>query len=442
MSLFFYFTDPVLKAPMIGSLAVAIISSLIGTILITRRQSLLGEVISHAAFPGIMLGVLIVAPFLQTAGIAFSAALLVLGFIFSMLGILSINYLERRKISSDLSLCIILACFFGFGVLIASRLQVLQTAWYKQALVFLYGQAATMTDRYLPLYVALTVATIGLVVLLYPKIQAFVFDPAFAKSVGIKTNKVDICIKILAALAVVLGMRSVGVILMAGMLIGPGIAARPWCRKLSSTLTLAVLFGIASAILGNLLSFEGTEWLTSKYPDLHFSLPTGPMILIVASSFCFVSLLFSPQGSVIRFIRRWQFKRKIISENLLKAFWKKGKGMAVSKRELYHSFPGSVLTLYYLKLRGWVELSGHNAYALSDHGWKKASRIVRLHRLWEGYLVHYMGQGVDRVHKSAEEFEHLSDALLEEELEKLLGNLEKDPHEKPIPKREEEGAAP
>jgi len=88
-----------------------------------------------------------------------------------------------------------------------------------------------------------------------------------------------------------------------------------------------------------------------------------------------------------------------------------------------------------LQFRGWLEPSGHNAYVLNETGWAKASRIVRLHRLWEGYLVHYMGQGVDRVHKSAEEFEHLSDENLEKELEKLLGNMEKDPHAQPIPKR-------
>jgi len=194
---------------------------------------------------------------------------------------------------------------------------------------------------------------------------------------------------------------------------------------------------LVSAALGNIFSVEGTKWLNAKFPEWRFSLPTGPLILLVCSSFCFLSLLFSPRGALFRLFRRWQFRRKIMNENLLKAFWKRGKEASLSKQELFHSFPGCRWTLLSLQMRGWVLVSGYNAYALNEEGWARASRIVRLHRLWEGYLVHYMGQGVDRVHKSAEEFEHLSDESLEEELEKLLGNLEKDPHAQPIPKRGE-----
>jgi manganese/zinc/iron transport system permease protein len=435
MSFFSYFTDPVLRAPMIGSVTMAVVASLIGTLLMLRRQSLMGEVISHAAFPGIVLAVLIVAPFLPEGSEGFSIALLVLGFVFSLLGIFSIRYLEKRRIPSDAALCFVLASFFGLGVLIASRIQVLQTAWYKQAMVFLYGQAATMTDRYLPLYAALGVITIVLTLILYPRMQTLLFDPAFAKTTGIKTKRIEFCLKILVALAVVIGMRSVGVVLMAGMLIAPGIAARPWCRRLSTCLTLATIFGVLSSILGTIFSVEGTKWLNGRFPEWRFSLPTGPLILLVCSSFCFISLLISPQGAVFRLFRRWSFRRKIMNENLLKAFWKKGKEKAMSKQELFHSFPGCRWTLFSLQMRGWIQPSGYNAYILNEEGWVKASRIVRLHRLWEGYLVHYMGQGVDRVHKSAEEFEHLSDENLEEELEKLLGNMERDPHAQPIPKR-------
>lgn len=437
MSLFSYFTDPVLRAPMIGCIFMALASSLIGTLVMLRRQSLMGEVISHAAFPGVVLGVLLAAPFFSESSEGFSAVLLSMAFGFSLLGIFSIRYLEKRRISSDSALCFILATFFGLGVLLASRIQVLQTAWYKQALVFLFGQAATMTDHYLPLYVALGLVAVIATFLLYPTMQALLFDPNFAKVSGIKVKRVDLCFTLLVAIAIVIGMRSIGVVLMAGMLIAPGIAARPWCKRLSSCLLLAAFFAISSALLGNVLSVEGTKALSARFPEWRFSLPTGPLILLLASSFCFLSLLLSPQGGLVRLVRRWAFRRKIRNENLLKVFWKRGKEATVSKQELFHSFPGCTLSLLSSRLRGWIVKAGTQAYVLSPEGWARASRIVRLHRLWEVYLVQYMGQGADRVHKSAEEFEHLSDESVEEELENLLGNLERDPHAQPIPKKEE-----
>jgi manganese/zinc/iron transport system permease protein len=421
---------------MLGSIAMAMITSLIGVFLLLRRQSLMGEVISHAAFPGIVLGVSFMALFLSEESEMLNLVLFVGGFFFALLGLGSVRYLEKRRISSDAASCFVLASFFGIGILLASRIQNLQTAWYRQALVFLYGQAATMTDFYLPIYAILSVATLLLIIVLYPQMKAFLFDPTFARILKIKTDRMVYCLNILVALSVVIGMRSVGVVLMAGMLIAPGIAARPWCRRLSSCLILALFFGVVSAVVGNILSLEGTKWLHERSPEWRFSLPTGPLILLVCSLFCFISLLFAPRGALFCLLRRWLFRRKIVHENLLKAFWKRGKGVIFSQNELSHTLPGYRWPLLGIELRGWVARAGCNGYLLTELGWKVASRIVRRHRLWEGYLVNYLGQGADRVHKSAEEFEHLSDEDLEEELEQLLGNLERDPHAQLIPQRE------
>jgi manganese/zinc/iron transport system permease protein len=434
-----YFTDPVLRAPMLGCLTMAVTAALIGTTIVFRRQSLIGEVLSHAAFPGVILGVLLAAPFFSEGSEAFSVILMSSAFVFSLLGIAIIQKLEKLcKLPKDAILCFILAIFFGLGVLIASRIQVLHTAWYKQALVFLFGQAATMTDHYLPIYGVLALTTIAAIVLMYPRIQAILFDAAFSKSIGIAVERMGMVLTVLVALAVVIGMRSMGAVLMAGMLIAPAIAARPWCSKLSSCFFLSCVFAILAAFLGNVISVEGTKYLAAQFPNWRFSLPTGPLILIIAAFFCFLSLFFAPQGGVIsRLFRKIAFKQKILSENLLKVLWKKGRGATLNKKELLLLFPQSRWVIFLARSRGWIELSKGRGFSLSAEGWARACHIVRLHRLWEVYLVEYVNQGIDRVHQSAEDFEHIMDEALEKQLEDLLGNLKADPHLQPIPSREE-----
>lgn len=76
-------------------------------------------------------------------------------------------------------------------------------------------------------------------------------------------------------------------------------------------------------------------------------------------------------------------------------------------------------------------------YQLTSSGLHKGARIVRLHRLWEVYLVHSLGLKVERVHKSAEEMEHILTPELERKLTELLDNPTQDPHHQPIPPKEE-----
>jgi manganese/zinc/iron transport system permease protein len=70
---------------------------------------------------------------------------------------------------------------------------------------------------------------------------------------------------------------------------------------------------------------------------------------------------------------------------------------------------------------------------LTEDGFIRAEKVVRLHRLWEVYLVDYLGQGAEKVHANAETMEHMITPELEKELIELLGNPQKDPHHQPIP---------
>jgi manganese/zinc/iron transport system permease protein len=79
---------------------------------------------------------------------------------------------------------------------------------------------------------------------------------------------------------------------------------------------------------------------------------------------------------------------------------------------------------------------------LTESGEREGARIVRLHRLWELYLVDVLGMGVERVHRSAEEIEHILTPELEERLSRILNDPSEDPHHQPIPPAEATKDAP
>lgn len=405
------FLDPVLRAPTLGSMLMGFSSGLIGCLVFLKKRSLIGEALSHSAYPGVVLGVIFAATFFPNQ---MTFCILLGAFFSSILGLLAIHGLERKiKISSDGALCFILSIFFGIGVLISSGLQVSHALWLREIQVFLYGQAATMLDEHILLYGALTIAMIVGILLLFRFLQILYFDSEFAKTVGVPIKLIQIVTSFLLVLAIIIGMRSVGVVLMSAMLIAPAVAARAWSKTLHGFLFLSGLFGLLAGYLGNGLSI----WVPIWAGDASLSLPTGPMIVLSATSLSIFSLLFAPdRGFIFRLIRKGRFQLLCKQENALKALYK-------GTFQTENSY-----ILWRMKRKGWMQ-----DQLLTSKGRKEAEKLIRLHRLWEVYLVH-MGQGSDQVHHSAEEMEHILTPEIEKQLQTLLRNPSKDPHEQPIPK--------
>lgn len=431
-----FFIDPVLRAPTLGSMLMCLASSLIGVLVFIRKRSLLGESLSHASYPGVVLSVIVASFLFPASEEGFAIGILVGAFITSLLGLFCIDLLERKlRVKDDAALCFVLAIFFGVGVLIASRLQITHALWYKQIQMFLYGQAATMVDVHVYIYAILVLAIFLTLFFLYRPIQILHFDREFSKSVGIKSVHLDAFLHLLLVLAIVIGIRCVGVVLMSGMLIAPAVAARQFTHRLSTLFIAAGICGIVSGYFGNYLSLALPKLISPS--DTRFSLPTGPMILLCASSLSFAALLFAPQrGLLSRFLRIVKFQDKCRIENMLKILWKQGQNQCIQVSEVQERYEGSLLSLYLLffrlRIQGWIERRGVKCYALTPGGWHRASRIVRLHRLWEVYLVS-LGQGVEKVHGSAEDMEHIITPEIEKQLTEFLKDPKHDPHKQPIP---------
>lgn len=389
-------------------------SGLIGALAFLQRRSLVGEALSHAAYPGVVISVVVAASFFPYSEEGLSASIILGATLFSALGLLVMNALQRRlRVSSDAALCFVLSIFFGLGVLIASRIQVTHALWFRQIQVYLFGQTATMLDSHIYLYGALAVSVLLTVIFLFRVLEVLHFDPEYASASGVPTLRVQMLVNLLLILAIVVGMRSVGVVLMSAMLIAPAVAARPFSSSFGPFLAFSGVFGMLSAFFGNFFSVKIPLWIDA--PTLPLS--TGPMIALMATFFAFFSLLFAPKrGVVTRMVRIAKFRARCQEENILKALYK---GWSVSP---------TAFQCFRMERKGWLE-----GESLTKKGRQRAEKLIRLHRLWEVYLVH-MGQGKERVHHSAEEMEHILTPDIERELLTLLDDPKTDPHAQPIPR--------
>ena len=203
----------------IGAALLGTVSGALGSYAVLRRQSLLGDAISHAALPGIAIAFLLTGskmPLVMVLGAA------IVGWLGTLL-ILSIVRLTRIKYDS--ALAIVLSTFFGFGLVLHTLIQRTGNANQAGLDTFLFGQAATMLARD-----ALTIGILGgvaiiIMLIFWKELKLLVFDEGFAASIGFPIRALDILLTSLLVIAIVLGLQAVGAVLMSAMLVAPAVAA-------------------------------------------------------------------------------------------------------------------------------------------------------------------------------------------------------------------------
>lgn len=433
-----FFLDPILKAPTLGSMLICLSCALMGVLIFIKHETLIGETLSHATYPGILIGSLISIFMCKNKHLTL---LIIIGAALSAYLALYLLKLckTKLKMSSDAALCFTLTGFFGVGVTLASYLQNTHSQFYKQATVYLLGQVATISDKHLPQYLLLALTSITILFVFYKSIQISSFDKTFASSIGIKTTLLDTLLTSLMVLTVVISIKGVGLFLLSGMLVAPAIAARQWTNTLYKMFIVAGIFGVLSGYFGMYFSLMLPKLLSSFFTHSQ-SLPSGPMIVLASSVITLFSLMLSPKtGWLTRLYRILKFKFICQKENLLKSLWhlqqKKAAIASFDELTCYQKMPyiAFYLLTRLLKLYGYININ-HNKFSLTQKGFKKAQGIVRMHRLWEVYLVH-LGVGIEKVHHNAEEMEHIITPSIEEKLLNMMKHPKLDPHNQPIPSK-------
>ncbi len=430
---FLYFSDAgsTRRIVMSGTILLGILSGVLGTFAVLRRQSLLGDAMAHAALPGICLAFLL-------TGQKHSFFLLVGASITGLLGAMLIPYItSKTKIKTDAAMGIVLSVFFGIGIFLLTMIQ--QKGSGSQAGLdhFIFGKAASLSQEDVYTIGFVCIFVIALILLYYKQFQILCFDAAFGKSLGLRIRFFDSLLMLLIVIAVMVGLQAVGVVLMVAMLILPASAARQWTHSLGNMLFLSGVLGAFAGIMGAFFS------------TLAPKIPTGPVMVLSASFILFFSLLFSPlHGILPKIWRKKQQRIHTAEEHILKDMYRayEEKEDSVEISSIWIAFrhdsrdtkiENNILScnrkmLYHLVKKGLIILND-NLAQLSDKGLQRAKILVKKHRLWELYLQTKMDIASDHVHRDADDIEHILPMEVLEELEKSLDLPKQDPHGKPIP---------
>ncbi len=260
-----------------GAVLLGITSGMLGTFALLRQQSLLGDAISHAALPGIV--VMFLCTYSKNPWI-----LLCGGAIAGMIGVICMNYVHTHtKLKKDAILGIILSVFFGLGLVLMTVAQKIPVASQAVLNKFLFGNVATLLFQDVCLIALISCSIFCVLILFWKECTAYIFDPIFVQVTGFNQKIIEIIITSLLVLAIVIGLQIVGVVLMSTMLIAPAAAARQWTCQMFSMVLLAGFFGGISAAIGVGIS------------SVIDHMPTGPAIVVVASVIVFFSVTCAPK---------------------------------------------------------------------------------------------------------------------------------------------------
>ena len=273
--------DYTLMVVTIGAALLGAVSGSLGTYAVLRRQSLLGDAISHAALPGIAIAFLLTgskAPLILVLGAAIA------GWLGTLL-IMSVVRLTRIKYDSALG--IVLSTFFGFGLVLHTLIQRTGNANQAGLDTFLFGQAATILTRDILTIGVLGGIAIVITFIFWKELKLLVFDEGFAASLGFPIRALDILLTSLLVIAIVLGLQAVGAVLMSAMLVAPAVAARQWTDKFSVMMFLAACFGALAGVSGTIISSTASR------------IPTGPTIVLCATVVVGFSIAFASNRGLL-----------------------------------------------------------------------------------------------------------------------------------------------
>jgi zinc transport system permease protein len=262
-----------MQRSLVAGVVVGVFAPLIGTFLVQKRMSLIGDGIGHVAFAGVGAGLFAGVYPVWTA------------LLFAIVGALGVEWLRaRRKAGGDLALALFFYSGIALGVVLASAGGGAGTSMIG----FLFGQPLTVRASEVVLILVLGTAVVALVFALRRVLFAVVTDEGWSGIAGLPVNGINALLAILTAVAVVAAMQIVGILLVAALMVLPVASGQLVARSFRGTLQVAVTVGVCSVIAGLTAS---RVWGLA---------PGGAIVLVAAGVFCAVALSrrATPRGLV------------------------------------------------------------------------------------------------------------------------------------------------
>jgi manganese/zinc/iron transport system permease protein len=402
---------------------------LVGCFLVLRRLSMLGDAISHAVLPGIVVAFMVTH---SRASLPMFIGAVILGVLTSFL----VQTLSQRGVQGDAAIGITFTSLFAIGVVLVSRYtsnvdldlecvlygDITYTPWdvWRVGGRSLGPRAVWITGGLLALN-----ATV--IALLYKEFKICAFDPGMAAAVGINVAAVHYLLMALVSVTAVGAFESVGAILVVAMLIVPGATAYLLTDRLDRMLQLSVAVGVLASASGYFLS---------RALDCS---PSGAMATMAGVLFA-MAFLFSPtHGLVSRMVAQRRLRHRVAEEDALLWAGRRAEASAgpaefsVAELALAQEWLASeaAATVARLERQKLLEPRG-NGYVLTPRGSERATFLLRRHRVYESYLDD-LGYPTDHVHEAADRIEHYLSPQLAAAVDAAARYPERDPQGKPIP---------
>ena len=262
-----------MRRALVGCLALALGCGPIGTILVIRRMSLMGDALSHAVLPGAALGFIFAG--LSLPAMSFGGV--VAGLVVALLSGLITRLTPLRE---DASFAAFYLMSLALGVLLVST-----HGNNVDLLHLLFGSILAVDNAALILIGAIATLSLLLLAVIYRPLVVECFDPGFLRAVGGHGGLVHTLFLALVVLNLVAGFQALGTLMAVGLMMLPAAAARFWVRELWSLCAASSVLALASGLLGLLLSY-------------HLDIPSGPAIVLVAGLVYLTSVIFGPRDSL------------------------------------------------------------------------------------------------------------------------------------------------
>lgn len=274
-ALYAFFVEPLtydfMQRALIVAILVGAVSAVLSCFLVLKGWSLMGDAISHAVLPGIVIAYVIGLP------IAIGA------FVAGLFAAVSTGYLkDNSRIKEDTAMGIVFTGMFAVGLVLFSRIETDQHLSH-----ILFGDMLGVTWQDLIETATIALGTLLIVLAKRRDFLLYAFDPQHARAIGLPVKLLHYGLLALLSITIVASLKAVGIILVVAMLIAPGAIGFLLAKRFEAMLAIAMTVAIGSGVLGTLISFA-------------INGATGPCIVLIQAAVFLLALLFAPGSGMLR----------------------------------------------------------------------------------------------------------------------------------------------
>ncbi len=252
---------------MIAAVLVGLLCSVVGTYVVLRSMAFLGDALAHAILPGVAIAYLVGGNLLIGALIAAIVVALGIGF-----------FTRGGTVREDTAIGILFSAALALGVALISSIR----SYAVDLSHIIFGNVLGVSPADLWLIAGLTLVVLLVVLVLFRPLFVISFDPVMAKTLRLPVELLRNLLLVLLALTIVVSLQTVGIGLVAAMLVTPGATAYLLTRRLAPMMVIAALIGVLSSIVGLYLSY-------------YLNIVSGSAIVLVATAFFLLAFFFAPQ---------------------------------------------------------------------------------------------------------------------------------------------------